>query len=131
MSVEKTDLGNVVSVIDGKPVRLSVRAEPIGPSSSDLSGEIPLAYYFAYSGSQTSPRKQAVIVKITDDLIRFHFNNKDRQLHDAAIRFGLASMKTDPNGDTFTLNPDTYKAFISERRLDFDFFPERAVLKRR
>ncbi|MFH2037311.1 MAG: toll/interleukin-1 receptor domain-containing protein [Candidatus Zixiibacteriota bacterium] len=89
-------LGSVVTVINNSPHKFNVNYYETGASSADPLNMRPLLYTFDGSVQYDKGNNIKFIVEVSSTLVEIHFKRSLPQIHNAAIRFGINSIKKTP-----------------------------------
>jgi hypothetical protein len=98
----------LITVIDTRPHKFFVRMAEVQPSSLDHFGQIPIVYIFEETNQSNQAQKLQFVVKVTRQLIQSQFSSNEHGLHNAAISFGLFSIRKEPDKIEFMLTTDEF-----------------------
>ncbi|MGH8016162.1 MAG: hypothetical protein ACREBV_08230, partial [Candidatus Zixiibacteriota bacterium] len=107
----ETWLGQIITVLNRKPHKFSVKVINLTGDSSDPLNRIPKALIFDDGSNQ-------FVVKVTSSLIMFYFPNNDMGINNEAIRFGLFSQKSYPDKREFLLTTEEWESLSSRIKLE-------------
>jgi len=112
-------LGEAITVLNGKPVKFAVKVSKMGADSGDLHNRTPSVYSFD-SKADTSEPPKSFDVLVSDDVIFRYFENtsdtlNDSRLHQTSISFGLFSLRNSPKQSKFDLSKEAYSDFDAQK----------------
>ncbi|HEX2897167.1 MAG TPA: toll/interleukin-1 receptor domain-containing protein [candidate division Zixibacteria bacterium] len=107
---KETWLGQIITVINKKPFKFSVKLIDLTADSGDPLNRIPKAFIFDDGSDQ-------FVVKVTSSLIMFWFPNNDVEVMNKAILFGLISKRSRPDEKEFVFTTEEWEALRSKKKL--------------
>lgn len=109
-------LETVVTVINRRPHKFFVNVLDLHASSAGLQGRTTKAYHFADTGRSEATSDLTFDLKVTWQLIHSYYPSDERGLHNAAIAFGLESIRKSPEQREFLYTTDEHKRIMKLQR---------------
>jgi len=113
-------LGFVITVSGDKAYGFSVLCRELPASSSDLTRRVPLAYLFEDTRDLNSPPHKSYSVKVWDDFADPLMNERMKEIHHAAIRYGLGGICENPSDSELNLDRTNYEQWCNRPQLKGD-----------